>query len=152
MEELAMTQTDTLQLFNQAWDAFNRKDWKTFRQMMSPDIEFLDMTGMKGRGLDAYMELIQVYVRAFPDMKGVIHKTVVSGDSIAAELSLEGTHTGDLVGPQGTIPPTGKKIALPHAQMVTFEGGKGKSDHHYGDSVILLAQLGVQAPAAAASR
>jgi steroid delta-isomerase-like uncharacterized protein len=147
-----MTQTDTLQLFNQAWDAFNRKDWNTFKQFMSSDIEFLDITGVKGRGLDAYMELIQVYVRAFPDMKGVILKTVASGDTVAAELTLEGTNTGDLVGPQGTIPPTGKRISLPHGQMVTFEGGKCKSDHHYGDSLIMLQQLGVQAPAAAASR
>ena len=147
-----MTQADPLQLFNQAWDAFNRKDWNTFKQMMSPNIEFLDMTGVKGRGLDAYMELVQVYVRAFPDMKGVIHKTVVSGNTIAAELTLEGTNTGDLVGPQATIPATGKRISLPHAQLATVEGGKAISDHHYGDSLIMLQQLGIQAPAAAARR
>jgi ketosteroid isomerase-like protein len=64
-------------------------------------------------------------------------------DLVVVELSLNGTHKGDLVLPVGTIPPTGKKINAPCCDVFHLKDGKVVSFHCYVAVPVLLAQLGV---------
>jgi carboxymethylenebutenolidase len=44
------------------------------------------------------------------------------------------------------IPPTGKKVALPHVVVMRFEGDKIIHEHIYWDQACLLAQIGLLDP------
>ena len=61
------------------------------------------------------------------------------------EITWEGTQTGAMVSPGGTIPPSGKKVTLQAAQVVTVEGGKVKETRHYFDMAGMLEQMGAMA-------
>ena len=44
------------------------------------------------------------------------------------------------------IPPTGRKVELPHVVVMKFEGGKVAHEHIYWDQGSLLAQVGLLDP------
>ena len=62
---------------------------------------------------------------------------------VIVELSLNGTHKGDLVLPAGTIAPTGKEMHAPCCDVFHLVDGKVTSFHCYVAVPILLEQLGV---------
>ena len=64
-------------------------------------------------------------------------------DVVVVELSLNGTHRGDLVLPAGTIPPTGKVMKAPCCDVFHLVDGKVTSFDCYVAVPILLEQLGV---------
>ena len=63
-----------------------------------------------------------------------------------AEFVGRGTHTGPLVGPAGTIPPTGRSIEFPVGEPMRLEEGRFTLVHVYYDGATLLRQLGVFPP------
>jgi predicted ester cyclase len=77
-----------------------------------------------------------------PDAKGTVTSALASGNTVALEIIWEGTHTGPLEGPTGTIPASGKRQVTPAAQILIFEGDKIKENHHYFDMMSLLKQIG----------
>jgi ketosteroid isomerase-like protein len=68
---------------------------------------------------------------------------VESEGAIAVELEVTGTHTGPMQTPQGTVPPTGKKVVWDSCDYVRTRGGKIVSLHVYHDSVPFLTALGL---------
>ena len=80
--------------------------------------------------------------RAIPDAKGTMQNIFARGNRVVAEIPWEGTHTGPLEGPGGTIPATGKSIKVPASMVATTEGDKLKEVHHYFDLMTLLQQIG----------
>ena len=72
------------------------------------------------------------------------------GDTVLVEGVYTGTQTGDLVGPGGTIPATGRSFRLPYLDIFQARDGKFVSHRIYWDNLALLTQLGVvPAPAGA---
>ena len=88
-------------------------------------------------------QTVDVYAAAFPDMHRELYSVYTFDDLVVVELSLNGTHKGDLVLPVGTIPPTGKKINAPCCDVFHLKDGKVVSFHCYVAVPVLLAQLGV---------
>jgi predicted ester cyclase len=86
---------------------------------------------------------VDVYATAFPDMHRELYQVYQKDDLVVVELSLNGTHKGDLVLPPGTIPPTGKEIHAPCCDVFHLKDGKVVSFHCYVAVPILLEQLGV---------
>ena len=89
------------------------------------------------------MQAAQGWKTAFPDAQGTITKELASGDTAVLEITWDGTQTGPLDGPGGTIPATGKKVRLEAVQVVTVAGGKVTETRHYFDLLGMLQQLGV---------
>jgi predicted ester cyclase len=54
-----------------------------------------------------------------------------------------GTHTGLLATPSGSIPPTGKKIALRQVFLHRIEDEMIASEHVYLDQLEFLTQIGL---------
>ena len=135
---------DVVTLANTFIDAFNSADWQRFRGMLTDDVVY-EEAGTKRRiqGADAYVQLCQGWKQACPDVIGTIKNAAASGSIVAQEITWEGTHTGPLDGPGGTIPATGKRVAVPASFWVTFQGEQVKEAHHYLDAMSLLQQLGV---------
>jgi predicted ester cyclase len=98
--------------------------------------------GKKYYGADIGLT-VDIYATAFPDMHRELYNLYASDDVIVVELSLNGTHKGDLVLPAGTISPTGKEIRAPCCDVFHLEDGKVVSFRCYVAVPILLEQLGV---------
>ena len=124
-------------------EAFNAGAWDRFRELV-PDsaVYFESATGRTAQG-DAYLELMKGWRAAFPDITGEIATLVESGDVAVAEINWTGTHTGTLVGPDGSaVPPSGGKIDNPAAMVNHYEGDTLTRINHYFDLLTLLRQAG----------
>lgn len=119
------------------------KDTPQFVAQFAPGGYFYDVSaGKKYFGNDIGVT-VDVYAAAFPDMHRELYSLHTFGDIVLVELSLNGTHNGDLVLPPGTIPPTGKTIRAPCCDVFHLKDGKVTSFHCYVAVPILLEQLGV---------
>ena len=89
------------------------KDTPTFVAQFSEAGYFYDVAaGKKYYGKDIGLT-VDIYAAAFPDMHRELYSFYFSDNVVIVELSLNGTHKGDLVLPAGTIAPTGKEIHAP---------------------------------------
>jgi ketosteroid isomerase-like protein len=121
----------------------NAKDTSKFVSMFSDDGYFYDVSaGKKYFGAEIGVT-VDVYAAAFPDMHRELYALRSFGDHVVVELSLNGTHKGDLVLPAGTISPTGKEMHAPCCDVFRLKDGKVFSFHCYVAVPILLEQLGV---------
>ena len=119
------------------------KDTPRFVSMFADGGYFYDVAaGKKYYGADIGVT-VDVYAAAFPDMHRELYSLYFSDNLVIVELSLNGTHKGDLVLPAGTIPPTGKEMHAPCCDVFHLVDGKVTSFHCYVAVPILLEQLGV---------
>jgi|SRR6266852_1694081 len=117
------------------------KDTPKFVSLFTNDGYFYDVAaGKKYYGRDIGVT-VDVYATAFPDMHRELYDLHTIGDLVLVELSLNGTHKGDLVLPPGTIPPTGKTMHAPCCDVFHLKDGKVRSFHCYVAVPILLEQL-----------
>jgi predicted ester cyclase len=84
-------------------------------------------SGYKASGGDEVLGYAQGWKMAFPDMVGTCDRRHVAGDVLLEECTWTGTHTGDMMTPNGTIPPTNKTVKISNILVWEFEGGKVKS-------------------------
>jgi SnoaL-like polyketide cyclase len=121
----------------------NSKNTSAFVSQFTDDGYFYDVgAGKKYFGPEIGLT-VDVYAAAFPDMHRELYSLRSFGDHVLVELSLNGTHKGDLVIPPGTIPSTGKQIHAPCCDVFRLKDGKVFSFHCYVAVPILLEQLGV---------
>jgi ketosteroid isomerase-like protein len=119
------------------------KDTPKFVSQFSEEGYFYDVAaGKKYYGADIGLT-VDVYAAAFPDMHRELYSLYFSDDVVIVELSLNGTHRGDLVLPPGTIAPTGKEMHAPCCDVFHLVDDKVTSFHCYVAVPILLEQLGV---------
>ena len=119
------------------------KDTSKFVSQFSEGGYFYDVAaGKKYYGAEIGLT-VDVYAAAFPDMHRELYSLYFSDNVVIVELSLNGTHKGDLVLPAGTIAPTGKEMHAPCCDVFHLVDGKVTSFHCYVAVPILLEQLGV---------
>jgi steroid delta-isomerase-like uncharacterized protein len=137
---------DAVTIAKKGLDVFDHGDWDAFRNELTPDCVYQQFaTGEEARGIEDNLRIARAWHDAFPDVNGEITNAFQSGDQAVLQIVWSGTHTGALVGPGGTIPPTGKKANVPACQVVTVRDGKIARTDHYFDVLTLLTQLGVAA-------
>jgi len=123
-------------------DAASR-DTAKFVSMFADGGYFYDVAGgKKYYGNDIGMT-VDVYAVAFPDMHRKLDEFYFFENVVIVELSLNGTHKGDLAMPAGTIPPTGNEIHTPCCDVFHIVNDKITSFHCYVAVPIMLAQVGV---------
>lgn len=121
----------------------NAKDTAHFVSLFAEGGYFWDVSaGMKYYGSEIG-DTVDNYAAAFPDMHRELYTVYESGNVIIVELSLNGTHKGDLKLPGGYIPPTGKEMHAPCCDVFHLVDGKVVSFHCYVAVPVLLQQLGV---------
>ena len=132
-----------ISLARQNIEAFNAADWQRAKATLAPDAVY-DEVGTQQRieGADRVVEAFQAWKRAMPDAKGTITKAVSGDSTVTLEITWNGTHTGPLQGPTGTIPASGKRQETRAAMVFTFEGDRIKESHQYFDLMTLLRQIG----------
>jgi steroid delta-isomerase-like uncharacterized protein len=85
---------------------------------------------------------IRAFKAALPDAHMHVVKAVEAGDEVFVEGRFRGTHTADLVTPQGTLPASGRALDLPYADYFRVAGGTIAEHHVFWDQAAMLAQLG----------
>jgi hypothetical protein len=119
------------------------KDTPKFVSLFAEGGYFYDVgAGKKYNGKDIGYT-VDVYASAFPDMHRELYSMYFNDDVVVVELSLNGTHKGDLVIPEGMIPPTNKEMHAPCCDVFHLKDGKVVSFYCYVAVPILPGQLGV---------
>src|SRR5260221_13729487 len=105
------------------------KDTSQFVSMFADGGYFYDVAaGKKYYGRDIGLT-VDIYAAAFPDIHRELDSFYFDHDVVVVELSLNGTHKGDLAVPAGKIPPTGKEIRAPCCDIFRVRNGKITSIH-----------------------
>jgi ketosteroid isomerase-like protein len=128
----------------EAYAIAERMDLEGWKSLFADDGIFIDESvGVTYRGPDEWDYPVRQYGTAFADMHRELHDVWTVGDTVIVRLALQGTHTGPLVTPFGTLPPTGKKMDAPCADVFELADGKIKKFDCYPEGSIILTQLGV---------
>jgi steroid delta-isomerase-like uncharacterized protein len=139
----AIAATPMVEVVHKYLDAFNRADWETYKTTLTADSVHIEPGGMELHGPDASAQGVNVFKVAFPDLSGEVIRLMTGEQEAAVEIVWKGTHTGPLVTPTGTIPPTGKPVTVHATKVFAFEGGLIKYSRHYWDMTELLGAIGV---------
>jgi predicted ester cyclase len=87
---------------------------------------------------------------AFPDNQVETARVVDGGDVVVLEAVFEGTHTAALDAPDGSIPATGRRAAIPFVTVSGVADDRFTSLALYFDQIDLLTQLGLAEASASA--
>jgi steroid delta-isomerase-like uncharacterized protein len=143
----ALAVSPRVEVLQRYLDAFNRADWETYKTTLTPDCVHIE-PGMELHGPEASAEGVKVFKTAFPDLQGEVVRLMTGEREAAAEIVWQGTHTGPLVTPTGTIPPTGRAITVHATKVFAFEGDLIAYSRHYWDMMELLGAIGAIGPTA----
>ena len=134
---------DAVKLAREGVDAFTAGDWERFKAPLSPNSVYEEpATQRRIKGADEITQAVQGWKKAFPDAKGTVKNAVASGDTVTLEITWEGTQSGPLESPEGTIPASGKRVAVEAVQVVRVENDKVTETRHFFDMLGLLRQIG----------
>jgi steroid delta-isomerase-like uncharacterized protein len=143
---------DRRQMLARAADAlaaWNRGDAEGIAANVAEDVIWRDVAlGMPLHGREAVKAAVRAYMTAFPDLNIKETSSTLAEPRLAQELTITGTHRGDLLG----IPPTGRWTETYAAVITTFdEDGMMIEGAVYWNVAELLRQLGVGLPVEAAA-
>jgi predicted ester cyclase len=96
----------------------------------------------RGPGPQGLKDLIPMFLKAFPDMKIVIHEIVGSTGRAGVRASIVGTQRGDLFG----VPPTGKPVDVALHEFHHLENGRITHTWHLEDWFGMLNKIGAWPP------
>ena len=137
------TDAERIDIAKQGIEAFNNADWDAVKELFTANPTYNELgTGRSLTGADAIVEAQQGWKTAFPDVIGTVTNAFASGDQVSLEISWDGTHTGPLETPDGTIPASGNELTTPASMTVVFDGDKIAEQRHYFDMLSLLSQIG----------
>ena len=85
-------------------ESFNTADWDAYAAAHTPGAVY-DEAGTSRRieGIGEIISLLKGWRTGMPDVTGTVNNAFTAGDSVVLEVTWQGTHTGPLAGPAGTI-------------------------------------------------
>jgi len=129
--------------------AWNRGDPAGIAASVVEDVIWRDVAlGQPLQGRDALVTAAEKYMRAFPDLR--IHETssTLAGSRLAQELTVVGTHQGELLG----VKPTGRWTETYAAVITTFDDDAMVIEGAlYWSPLAMFQQLGILAGLAPAT-
>ena len=129
--------------------AFNAHDEMALKALHADDIKFNAPGGFQASNSKDATAYATTWLKAFPDGKMKVRTQILSGPWVVQEILMEGTHTGPLETPTGTIAPTYKKVAGYGVQLLRVENEKIAEVRVYFDQLDQMRQLGlIPTPAA----
>lgn len=90
------------------------------------------------RGAGGLSEMVAGYRSAIADLTVRIDGQFTEGDYVATRFTIQGTHTGELMG----APPTGNELAFSGITISRCEDGRIAEEWELIDTVALLRQVG----------
>ncbi|MEW2300906.1 nuclear transport factor 2 family protein [Streptomyces sp. NPDC006655] len=134
---------DNEKIIRNAYQVAEDQDIPGWIDCFTEDGTFTDQSvGITYRGTGV-ADPVRNYAQAFPDMHRELYDVYVNGDIVVVELSLNGTHQGELTLPMGSIRATGNAIQVPCCDVFRLREGKIESFNCYPSGTVLMGQLGV---------
>ncbi|WP_406435750.1 nuclear transport factor 2 family protein [Streptomyces sp. NBC_00631] len=134
---------DNEKIIRNAYRVAEDQDIPGWIDCFTEDGTFTDQSvGITYRGTEV-ADPVRNYAQAFPDMHRELYDVYVNGDIVVVELSLNGTHQGELTLPMGSIRATGNTIQVPCCDVFRLREGKIESFNCYPSGTVLMGQLGV---------
>jgi predicted ester cyclase len=127
--------------YERIWsEGLNRGDASAADAAFLPDC-IVHITGVAEpfHGIGPWKEFIGGFLRAFPDLHITIETQLVHGDLVAFHWRATGTHTG----PLGSVPATGKPIAIDGLILDRVVNEKVQERWEQFDQSLMLQQLGL---------
>jgi steroid delta-isomerase-like uncharacterized protein len=123
-----------------AFAAIDAHDLQAVQSRLASNCEFA-APGFAGTGAGTVIAFMAPFLAAFPDIHHDVVNTLEAGDTVAIELEITGTHTEALAGPEGELPPTGRRMNIKAANVWEVRDGQITSYRVYFDTGTLMAQL-----------
>jgi steroid delta-isomerase-like uncharacterized protein len=129
----------TLRLYATIGEVFRTGDTGLLDPLLAPDM--VDHTPASGPiiGREPGKQLIASFARAFPDTTLNVDLMVAEGDTVAAFVSYQSTHTGPFMG----RPPTGKSVRVTGMDIMRYRDGQVIELWSQFDDLGMLQQLGI---------
>ncbi|HTA55247.1 MAG TPA: nuclear transport factor 2 family protein [Candidatus Acidoferrales bacterium] len=128
----------------EAYAIAERRDLEGWKSLFADDGIFIDESvKVTYEGPKEWDFPVRNYGAAFADMHRALYDFWTVGNTVFVRLALQGTHTGPLQTPFGTIPPTGKRMDAPCVDIWELDNGKIRKFDCYPSGSIILTQLGV---------
>lgn len=144
---LTTTTQENATFLRSHYDAFNRHDLDKAVSMVSDKVKWTNIPfDMTFDGRDGYRQYLRNWTEALPDCKVEILNMISGEEWTAVECVGRGTHDGPLVGPNGTIAPTHKKVEMKFCELFRVVEGRITEGRVYFDGTTMLRQLGVLPP------
>lgn len=131
----------SLMEYERIWsEGLNRGDASAADAAFLPDC-IVHITGVAEplHGVGPWKEFVGGFLRAFPDLHFTIETQLVQGDLVAFHWRATGTNTG----PLGSVPATGKRIAIDGLIVDRVVSGKVQERWEQFDQSLMLQQLGL---------
>ena len=139
-----LTAQDNATVVRALYDAFNRRDMVKALALVTDDVKWINIPfSTSFSGHKGYREFLDNWTTAMPDCKVELVNVVAGDEWSVAECIGRGTHTGPLMGPQGTIPATQKKLDLKFCEVLRFKDGQVAEARIYFDAATMMRQLGL---------
>lgn len=124
-------------------------DLDSLVEMCRPEVELSNPDG-SFQGREGVRAAFEPMLAATSERAVEIRQLVESGDAVVADFVFRFKNTGPLTTPQGTLPATGRQVALSSIGIYNLRAGKLSHSRGEYDRMTLLAQLGLlPAPAQA---
>jgi predicted ester cyclase len=134
------TARDLLEANVRTWNDHDEASWV---DQFSSDATFRGPGGMSGSGTEMARTFYHIWQDGFPDNQVRIVRIVDGGDAAVLEAVFEGTQTNALNAPGGSIPATGKRVAIPFVTVQGFANDRFTTFALYFDQMELVTQLGL---------
>ena len=137
-----MSQQENLLLcLNFAQKMINERDLPSAPRFIAADSvhhELGDVPPEYQGGPRAMAQFLNLYLRAFPDLRLTFEDALADRDRVATRWRLEGTQTGPLMG----IAPSGRRVSIEGIRIDRIENGKIAESWMQMDTMGLLEQIG----------
>jgi ketosteroid isomerase-like protein len=124
------------------FEAGDRDDLTAWDELCDPNMVVLPGFAEPIRGLEAVKAFTASFHGAFSDFFLRIENDIAEDDRVAVSWTTGGTHTGDLPGPTGTMPATGRRVEMSGMSMLRVEGGRVAEERTIADILGAMQQLG----------
>ena len=126
-------------VFDKLMSALNAKDMATMESLIADD--FVDNDAMPGMapGRQGMIDMMGMFVGAFPDLNVVVEHWVAEGDLVVGVMTTKGTQNGEFMG----MPASGKKFSVREMHMVRVANGKMAEHWGLSNEMSMMQQLGL---------
>lgn len=138
---------EALELAGQVWTAVENGKTAELGELFADHADISTSAG-QGRGPEYATELFTRHRSGYPDLQHKVLDAIESGDgqAVAQRIAFTATHLGELRGPFGIVPPTGRRLRWRTSDHVRAGQGRIVSWHAHFDRLSLLQQLGIAPP------
>ena len=136
-------ETSNKAVYRRFHDAMNTRDMRVIAaavdEVVRPDVLFHTPVPMGTSGRDAFTQVWEVLLRAFPDIHVEVEDMIAEGDKVVFRNTVTGTHLGEYRGTAAT----GRAVRYHEIFVVRFTDSKVAEVWGVVDVLAQLRQLGM---------